>query len=615
MHSVFYRRLVRSSKAPFGQLQACIASRSCTHRFSRMYGIQGARTFSTDHDARSDEVVKTTYRGLSVIHDPSLNRGSGFSADERERLLLRGLVPPRRQGLEQQIARVMKTYDRQRSNLDKFQFLSLLMDRNTVLFYKILVDHFEQLAPIVYTPVVGEACQKFHDIYRRTRGMYFSLEDRHHFRTMVYNWPEDDVDVIVVTDGSRVLALGDLGSNSMQIPIGKLCLYVAGAGLTPTKTLPVVVDVGTDNVELRDHPLYLGLPQSRLRGEEYFQVFDEWVGAIRHRWPNALIQFEDFSSDVAEVLLERYRYCQAPVFNDDIQSTGCIAVASVLSSLRARGMNAKDIVSERIVCAGAGSAGLGVCEAIRQAMEAEGAPPDQALRNFYILDDKGLIGRGRDMKNASAARRRFQRQDLPDGMSLPDVVSNVKPTILLGLSGIGGLFGEDVIREMSKHVDRPVIFPMSNPSSASECTPDQAFSWTKGKAIFASGSPFKNTDLDDGTIGYSNQANNVYSFPGLGLAVTALRISCVTDEMFLAAARRISLLLPDEDVRKGLLFPGVSELRNVSAEVAAAAGMVALEQGLVREKPPADVERSFDAMVQFMKDNMWDPNYGHLVAE
>nr|AIT70144.1 malic enzyme [Eucheuma denticulatum] len=574
-----------------------------------------SRHISSEEDERSDEIVQTKHRRLSVIHDPSLNRGSGFSVDERERLLLRGLVPPRRQGLDQQIERVMKTYERQRSDLDKFQFLSLLMDRNTVLFYRILVDNFEKLAPIVYTPVVGEACQKFHAIYRRTRGMYFSLDDRQHFRTMVFNWPEDDVDVIVVTDGSRVLALGDLGCNSMNIPIGKLSLYVSGAGLTPTKTLPIVLDVGTDNEHLRDHPLYLGLPRRRLRGDEYIEVLDEWIGAIRLRWPNALIQFEDFSSDVAEVLLERYRYNDAPVFNDDIQSTGCIAVASVLASLRARGLNARDIAREVIVCAGAGSAGLGVCDAIAKAMEAEGASANDARAKFFILDENGLLGRERDMSNDSAARQKFQRKDLPDGMSLIEVIRAAKPTVLLGLSGVGGLFTEEIVKEMDKHVDRPVVFPMSNPSSASECTPEQVFSWTKGNAIYASGSPFENVELGDGRIGYSNQANNVYSFPGLGLAVTVLRISCVTDDMFLAAARRIAQLLPDEDVKKGLLFPRVGRLREISAEVGGAVGMVALEHGLVRKMPPTEVTQSLDGMVAYMRKNMWEPKYGHIVAE
>lgn len=597
--------------APLGH-RICNTFRSTSRA---LHPEQQDGAINCNFDERSDEVLKTTHRRLAVIHDPSLNRGTGFSVDERERLLLRGLVPPRRQALEQQIERVMKTYERQRTNLDKFQFLSMLMDRNTVLFYRILVDNFEKLAPIVYTPVVGEACQKFHAIYRRTRGMYFSTDDRSHFRTMVYNWPEDQVDVIVVTDGSRVLALGDLGCNSMNIPIGKLSLYVSGAGISPTNTLPVVLDVGTDNEELRDHPLYLGLPRRRLKGDEYISIIDEWIGAIRHRWPDALIQFEDFSSDVAETLLNRYRYKNAPVFNDDIQSTGCIAVASVLSSLRARGMSSADITKEVIVCAGAGSAGLGVCEAIAQAIESEGSTSGDARAQFYLVDEKGLLGRGRDMSKESRARQQFQRKDLPNAMSLKEVVAKVKPTVLLGLSGQGGLFTEEIIREMAKHVDQPVIFPMSNPSAASECTPKQAFDWTSGRAIFASGSPFENVTMPSGEVKYSNQANNVYSFPGLGLAVTALGISCVTDSMFLAAGRRIAMLLPDEDVKQGLLFPRVNQLRVVSAEVAAAVAQVAIDQGLTRKSLPPQAVLSHDALVKYLRQQMWEPNYGHIVAE
>lgn len=558
--------------------------------------------------------MTTKLRRLAVIHDPSLNRGTGFSADERERLSLRGLVPPREQGLEQQIERVMNTYRRQSSDLDKFQFLSLLMDRNSVLFYRILCDNFAELAPIVYTPTVGEACQKFHAIYRRTRGMYFSVEDRHHFRSMVYNWPSDDVDVIVVTDGSRVLALGDLGCNSMNIPIGKLSLYVSGAGINPLRCLPVVLDVGTDNAELRGNPLYLGLSRERLKGDAYLEVLDEWMSAIRHRWPNTLIQFEDFGSDVANTLLERYRYQYPPVFNDDIQSTGCIAVATILASLRARGKPISDITHEVIVCAGAGSAGLGVCNALVQAMMSEGLPEQEAAACFYILDNNGLLGRNSESRIYKSGVK-FARQDLPDGMSLSDVVKVAKPTVLLGLSGQGGLFDEAVIRDLAGMQDHPVILPMSNPSNASECTPEDVFRWTEGKAIFASGSPFEDVTLEDGRLCRANQANNVYSFPGLGLAVTALRITCVTDSMFLAAAKRIAQLLPDEVVKKGLLFPPVGELRSVSAEVAGAVAMVAVEEGLVGEEVDISVTRSLDKMVDFMKKKMWEPKYSHIVVE
>lgn len=563
---------------------------------------------------RSHEVIKTKQRRLSVIQDPALNRGTGFSADERERLCLRGLVPPRQQNLEQQIQRVMKAYRRQRTDLDRFQFLSLLMDRNTVLFYRVMNDYFAELAPIVYTPTVGEACQKFHSIYRRTRGMYFSMDDRNYFRTMVFNWPRDHVDVIVVTDGSRVLSLGDLGCNSMNIPIGKLALYVSGAGINPLRVLPVVLDFGTDNDELRENPLYLGLPKKRLKGEQYFEVFEEWILAIRHRWPNALIQFEDFSTSVATPLLERYRYRCAPAFNDDIQSTGCVAVATIFASMRARRRPANRIGEEKIVCVGAGSAGIGVCEALVQAMVDAGYSQKDAYSRFYLLDHEGLLGQGRSTMDTAATIHPFIREDLENGSSLEEVVRTVKPTILLGLSGQGGLFTEDIVKAMASFNDQPVILPMSNPSNSSECTASDVFQWTEGRAIFASGSPFDNVTLDNGKVCFANQANNVYSFPGLGLAVTALRISAVTDQMFLAAAKRIAELLPDAEVEKGLLFPPLRDLRIVSAEVAAAVGMVAVDEGLVRKKVDARVTKDFSSMLAYMKDNMWTPMYGHLVG-
>ena len=563
---------------------------------------------------RSDEVIQTSHRRLAVIHDPALNRGTSFSIDERERLCLRGLVPPRQQPISQQIDRVMKTYQRQRTNLDKYQFLSMLMDRNTVLFYRILCDHFEELAPIVYTPTVGEACQKFHAIYRRTRGMYFSVEDRQHFRTMVYNWPNGDVDVIVVTDGSRVLALGDLGCNSMNIPIGKLSLYVSGAGLSPHRVLPVVLDVGTDNEELREHPLYLGLNRSRLKGDEYFAVLDEWMSAIRNRWPDVLIQFEDFATDVAEPLLNRYRNVSAPCFNDDIQSTGCVAVAAVLASLRARGRRLDSLGEEIILCAGAGSAGLGVCDALIDAMVDSGIPREKAYQRFVVVDEHGLLGVGRDTSGWSDGKSRFVRNDAPSGESLFECVKRYKPSVLLGLSGVGGLFDEKVVTEMGVHVQQPVILAMSNPSTASECTPEQAFNWTSGRAIFASGSPFKDVTID-GNLLYANQANNVYSFPGLGLAVTALRIAVVTDAMFLAGAKRLADLVDDEEITKGRLFPGVGQLREISAEVAAAVGMVAWDYGLVRREVPEDTFMNVERLKEFMTAEMWEPVYGQIVAE
>lgn len=442
--------------------------------------------------------------------------------------------------------------------------------------------------------------------------MYFSIEDRGHMTSMVYNWPEDDVDVIVVTDGSRVLGLGDLGANSANIPIGKLALYVAGGGIHPRRVLPVVLDAGTDNMQLRKNALYLGLPLERVKGQNYFDFVDEWMQAIRVRWPDTLIQFEDFNNTSALPLLEKYRYRDL-CFNDDIQSTGCIATAAVLASLKCRGLDPTAIQKERFVCAGAGSAGLGVCEAIVRAMVAAGAGEDEARRRFCLVDLHGSLGAERE--NLASAQVSFASRQIRDRTPLPEVVRQFKPTVLLGLSGVGKLFTEEVVRTMASHVQRPVIFPLSNPSAKSECTAEEAYKWTDGRAVFASGSPFADVDLGEGRVGKTNQCNNVYSFPGMGLAVTLLRISRVTDSMFNAAATRISQLACQDDVRSGRLFPPVEDLRMVSAEVAAAVAQVALDEGLVRREPPTYAMQSHENMVKYIRGEMWEPHYATLVAD
>lgn len=558
-------------------------------------------------------MVRTSLRRLEVIHDPHLNRGTAFSAAERERLSLRGLVPPREQPLEQQVDRVYAAFKRLVNPLDRFQFCSMLMDRNTVLFYVLFIKYFAEVAKVVYTPTVGDACRKFHAIYRRTRGMYFSTEDRGHFQSMVYNWPEDDLDVVVVTDGSRVLGLGDLGANSAFIPIGKVSLYVAGGGINPRRALPVVLDAGTDNEDLRSNALYLGLPVPRLTGQEYFDFVDEWMRAMRTRWPNVLIQFEDFNNAAALPLLEKYRHTEL-VFNDDIQSTGCIATAAVLASLKARGLSLAAVADERVVCVGAGSAGIGVCASIARAMVAAGASPADANARFVLVDEAGALGADRATPLPDE-QRPFTSRAVPDGTPLLDAVEAFKPTVLLGLSGVGGLFTEEVVRAMARVNAKPVILPLSNPSSNSECTAEQAFAWTDGRAVFASGSPFEDVDLGGGRVGATNQCNNVYSFPGLGLAVTALRISRVTDSMFHAAAVRISELAGEEQLRAGRLFPPVEDLRSVSAEVAAAVGRAALKEKLVTKMPPEAAIADHAEMVKFMRSNMWEPHYSTIVPE
>lgn len=380
----------------------------------------------------------------------------------------------------------------------------------------------------------------------------------------------------------------------------------AGGGINPAKTLPVLIDVGTNNEQLRNNPLYNGESFKRVKGEEYFAVIDEWMRAVRARWPNVLVQFEDFSSDVALPILNKYRNTHL-CFNDDVQSTGVIALAAVLGSLRARGLPTTALRHERIVCVGAGSAGLGVCNAIRNCMKDDGASEADAAERFWIVDADGLLGEGRS--NVPQAAQTFVRRDLAAGSSLEETIRAAKPTVLLGLSGVGGLFSERAVREMAKHVERPVVLPLSNPLDASECSAQQAFEWTGGRALFASGSPFDDVPLEGGKVGVANQCNNVFSFPGLGLAVTALRIVRVSDSMMLAAARRIAQLNSDAVVKNGLLFPRINNLRDVSLQVAEAVACAAIDEGLTA------LPIHKDEVLDHLREAMWVPEYVHYVAE
>ncbi len=556
--------------------------------------------------------IRTKQRGLQLLQDPFLNRGTAFTQSERDQFGLRGLLPPRVQTMESQLKRMLNAVRSAPTSLHKYSIVSSLMDRNTILFYRLLERHFAEMAPIIYTPTVGPACLYQHHNYRRTRGMYFCVNGKNKFASMVYNWPYEEVDVIVATDGSRILALGDLGSNGMNIPIGKLALYVAGGGVDPKRTLPVVIDIGTDNVALRENDLYNGLTQPRIHGPQYWEYIDEWMTAIRGRWPNALVQFEDFASNVALPMLNKYRHSSL-CFNDDIQSTGTIALATLLASLRTRGMEQNMLGEERIVCLGAGSAGLGVCNAIAAAMVDDGATWEEALSRFYIVDHLGLLGKGRD--GLTEGQSAFKREDMDGGVSLEEVVREVRPTVLLGLSGVGGLFTESVVREMSAHVDRPVVMPLSNPSSHAECSADDAFRWSDGRAIFASGSPFDNVQLPSGALGISNQCNNAYSFPGIGLATSTVAITHVTDAMFLTAARTIAQLVPNDDVLKGRLLPSIDNLRAVSLEVAAAIVKVAHVEGVVREPMPKEIVNDNDKLKAFLACKMWRPEYPQLVPD
>ncbi|KAF9421663.1 Malic enzyme [Podila epigama] len=589
---------------------------------------RGMSTLFNFPDLHMESMVQTTTKhGLDVIHDPLLSKGTAFSLAERERLGIRGLVPPRTQEMDKQLLRVKRNLDQCKTPLEKFVFMTALQDRNETLFYRLVIDNLAELSQIIYTPTVGEACQRFHSIYRRSRGMYFSSMDRGQMAAMVHNWPHDQVDVIVVTDGSRILGLGDLGANGMQIPIGKLSLvgiYVAGGGIRPTAILPVVLDVGTNNEQLLNDPLYLGMGHRRLQGEEYYSFVDEWIDAIQNRFPiDALVQFEDFTAPYAFNLLNKYKdnIC---CFNDDIQSTSAVALAGVLASLKARGRSPESLNEERIICVGSGSAGVGVCEGIIDCIVEQGRVKsrEEAYSKIWMFDQYGLLGNSHvgtseDKKsipigtgnraNLDERQACYVKKDMKDRMSLEEVVEVIKPTVILGLSGAPGVFTEGAIRSMAKGVARPVIFPLSNPTHHSECTAEDAYRWTEGRALFASGSPFKDVEYK-GKIYKVNQINNAMSFPGLGLGVTVSRASRVTGKMFLETAKTIAEMPTEEQLRNGILFPSMSELRHVSKEVATRVCEVAYEQGLARAQLPQGLH-----LKDVVTRSMWSPEYVPIV--
>ena len=478
-----------------------------------------ARTLSAATDTSSfqflePELIPTS--GIQVVHDPLSNKGTGFAIPERDRLRIRGLVPPRTLTLAMQSEKIMAVVSQKTNELEKHSFLLDLLDRNETLYYRMLIDNLEQLAPIVYTPTVGLACQKFGSVFRRARGMYFSSQDAGQMGVMCHNWPRDDVEVVVVTDGSRILGLGDLGANGMGIPIGKLALYVAAGGIDPRKVLPVMLDLGTDNASLQSDPWYLGMTHSRLRGQQYHAMVDEFVRAVHARWPHALIQFEDFSSDKAATILETYREKHL-CFNDDIQGTGAVVLGALLAAVRTQGEDAR-LRDQRIVICGAGSAGMGVAASLAAAMVGrEGLPQSQTAQRFWVVDQHGLLGKGRAPGALTEAQAAFARPvggvELRDGARLSEVVSAVKPTILLGFTGVGGAWEEGVVREMAKHVARPIIFPLSNPTANAECTAEQAYKWTGGAAVFGGGSPFAAVTLPNGKEVLPSQINNMFMFP------------------------------------------------------------------------------------------------------
>ena len=565
-------------------------------------------TFGWKHDSRRGAWLEVPCRGVELLHHPLYTKGSAFTREEREALGLEGLLPHAASSMEEQERRICDNIARKREPLEKYIGLAALQDRNEHLFYRVLLHHIEEFLPIVYTPTVGHACQEYSHIFRRARGLWITPEHRHHVRDVLRNAPFDDVRLIVVTDNERILGLGDQGAGGMGIPIGKLALYTAGAGIPPWQTLPVSLDVGTDNKALLEDELYLGWRFPRLRGAEYAALVDEFVQAVKKTFPKALLQWEDFKKNNAFRLLDRYRG-ELPSFNDDIQGTAAVAVAGMLTGARLTGKSLRD---QRIVIHGAGAAGIGIARLLRTALERAGLKGEALTAAIANLDSRGLIVD--DSPIADAHKREFawpaalaEKRGLGSDRrrDLLGVVRALKPTLLIGVCGERSAFTEPIVREMARHVERPLVLPMSNPTSCSEAAPADVIAWTDGRALVATGSPFDPVTWGGRTIEIG-QGNNAFVFPGVGLGVLVSRAHKVTDSMFLAAAEQLAAEVSPERLATGSLFPRVSELRRVSARIAEAVVRAARQDGVGEPIPDREIGEAVAAA-------MWQPTYLPLV--
>jgi malate dehydrogenase (oxaloacetate-decarboxylating)(NADP+) len=510
-------------------------------------------------------------RGLDVLRDPLLNRGTAFTEEERDAYGLRGLLPANVYTQKEQADRFLSTFRKLADPLDKFVALNALHDRNEDLFFSILVDHIDEMQPLVYTPVVGLACQKFGQVFQRPRGMFISIKDRGNIAKVLRNWPYE-AGIIVVTDGERILGLGDLGAHGMGIPVGKLSLYTACAGIHPRLCLPVTLDVGCNNDEVRNDPFYVGLRQKRVTGKEYDEFVEEFITAAQEVFPGVVIQFEDFANHNAFRLLEKYRdrVCS---FNDDIQGTAAVALAGIFSALRITG---EKITDQRIVFLGAGEAATGIADLIASAMVAQGMTMAEARKTCWLVDSKGLVVKSRT--DLAHHKLNYAHEHAPVG-DLLGAVKALKPTAIIGVSAVGGTFTKEVLEEMAKLNKRPIVFALSNPTSQAECTAEEAYRHTGGRALFACGSPFDPVTLNGQTF-VPRQGNNSYIFPGIGLGAIASKSKAITDEMFMKSAHTLAQLVTESDLAQGSLYPALPRIREVSAQIAAATAGAAYESGI-----------------------------------
>ncbi|RPJ45572.1 MAG: NAD-dependent malic enzyme [Betaproteobacteria bacterium] len=527
-------------------------------------------------------------RGLDVLRDPILNHGTGFTEEEREALGLRGLLPPHVHTQTEQAERFLLSFRKLTDPLDKFVALNALHDRNESLFFRILCDHIDEMQPLVYTPVVGLACQEFGRIFQRPRGMFIGINDRGRIAQILRNWPYQ-AGIIVVTDGERILGLGDLGANGMGIPVGKLSLYTACAGIHPELCLPVTLDVGCNNDKLRNDPFYVGLRQRRVTGAAYDEFVEEFITAAQEVFPGVVIQWEDFANHNAFRLLEKYRN-RVSSFNDDIQGTAAVALAGIFSALRVTGAKLTD---QKVLFLGAGEAATGIADLIASGMVAQGMTLEAARRTCWLVDSKGLVVKSRT--DLAHHKLNYAHEHAPIA-DLLGAIKALKPTAIIGVSAVGGTFTKAVLEEMAKFNERPIIFALSNPTSQAECTAEEAYRHTGGRALFACGSPFDPVTLNGQTF-VPRQGNNSYIFPGIGLGVIASKSKVITDDMFMKAAHTLAHLVTESDLAQGSLYPALPRIREVSAQIAAAIAGAALESGIAGRVMAASVLPEIEAQM------------------
>eukprot|EP00127_Corallochytrium_limacisporum_P000854 Clim_evm6s27 gene=Clim_evmTU6s27 len=612
-----YQAITRSATVSGTSVRASVAQAS-----GSSLGIYGRRQWYDDEELHNRARGRRHPRdiptnGYQILGDAIYNQGTAFNHKERRRMGLRGLLPPRVRNCDEQEAGIKAKLDVMRNPLNKYAYLMGLQDRNEALFHKVVLRYFKEVMPIIYTPTVGLACQQYSRIFRRPRGLYITPRDKGFIRDILDNWVEANVRVIVVTDGERILGLGDLGCQGMGIPVGKLALYTGCAGIDPQTCLPVVIDVGTNNEEIRNDPLYIGLPQERIRGKEYEELLDEFMEAVKHEYgQTTLVQFEDFGSNNAFKILDRYRndYC---CFNDDIQGTAAVSLAGLFGSQRLTGNNFAD---NKFLFFGAAQAGTGIGELVVNALMAEGLSEEEARLRCWFVDSKGLVVKSR-WDQLQPHKKPFAHEH-EEVKGLENIIDTLKPTALIGVSGQGQTFTEDVIKTMCKYNERPIIFALSNPTSHAECTAEEAIKWSDGKAVFACGSPFDTVEYNGKKI-EPGQGNNAYIFPGVGLAVSACDLTRVNDEMFMIAAKTLAAALTENDLAVERVYPPLDSIRSISLKIATEVGVYGFKNGLAAESEENEYlirqmnKQGVDVIRHYIESQMYHPDdvrLGKVVA-